>query len=533
MSRHPRPSKYTQSSPPPDIESIRGKDLREIRIHEQFDVIRYEARELKRWGNAFEVFLNYMAPAITSYQLNLQLRQAMTESNSRGWSQAPPTSSAPVAAESTTAIPAKPLPAHDFNRDEITAIGHAIAMMVRYAPSPSEANVIYMFYLQKCTPPILSDDTINHCLVSLIYLYNNVRNNTELQLQGVDLVRVALERGIGLEGYKAVKQRECWKKKPERILNNVSHNILWSANLQISEDGKKLEPLVKQQQQSSQAPPYRKPYETPENRGRGRPQYHSRPPQYARPPQQRQGGVTDHPPNEGSSWKHGPHTHPASQANRSNPSAHGASDPVELRNADDPQQPDPSLNHPTQKQQQQQQRPSSSSSSQARPQPRPQASQDHATDDVEETYHAEPSHPNRRKSLKTFKDYKDKNRSFNEAKSKDEDDIDQYSYYRSSGPSDGNQAHPPSSDNGEDRGQTSRRSGKRDIKFVPASSTHARPQGQDSNSNDACVEEGSRTMKANPTRKDGAKARVDEVAEEIALTGKKIEALRLNGPQDE
>ncbi|KAF9990643.1 hypothetical protein BGZ65_000935, partial [Modicella reniformis] len=79
--------------------------------------------------------------------------------------------------------------------EDVKLLRWSISCLVRYAPSVSESRTVYMFLL-KLDPPLRDDTTVNHCLGSLIYQYN-IERNPEVRKQGVDFVRIALQRGMG------------------------------------------------------------------------------------------------------------------------------------------------------------------------------------------------------------------------------------------------------------------------------------------------------------------------------------------------
>ncbi|CAO3567727.1 unnamed protein product [Mortierella alpina] len=123
----------------------------------------------------------------------------------------------------------------------------SIASLVRYAHSPEDSNTIFLFYLQS-EPPVREDRTIDRCLINLIYRYAQSKDVTE-RSKGLDLIHLALHRGIGLPTYNAFNNAKAsWhhqnKKRDEGILTSVSRPILNIHKLRISADGRTLEPNV-------------------------------------------------------------------------------------------------------------------------------------------------------------------------------------------------------------------------------------------------------------------------------------------------
>ncbi|KAG0267179.1 hypothetical protein DFQ27_009083 [Actinomortierella ambigua] len=201
--------------------------------------------------------------------------------------------------EAPAAMPPKMKLNRELTAQEMQWIQFAISALVRYAPGPLEANRVYMFFLQQCRAPLRDDRTINHCLVSLIYQYAQVKGNDPLLAQGLDLIQVALDRGVGLPSYEAtpsVSQRQRrihYEKELQRqgktvkpnnnsILASVSRPILRYHRLRISEDGRTLvelppwQPPPYQQQQQQQQASYRAPYH----------QHQHQQPRYQQPNQQ-------------------------------------------------------------------------------------------------------------------------------------------------------------------------------------------------------------------------------------------------------
>ncbi|KAF9991920.1 hypothetical protein BGZ65_012932, partial [Modicella reniformis] len=134
----------------------------------------------------------------------------------------------------------------------------SISSMVRYAPSVSESRTVFMFLL-KLKPPLRTEETINHCLGSLIFQYNTDRNQ-EVRKLGVDFVYVALQRGMGALEYDApTRFSRPARNVRETFLASISCNVLRARGVQISEDGLSLEP-------SPHLPP-RRPQNTPAPNG--------------------------------------------------------------------------------------------------------------------------------------------------------------------------------------------------------------------------------------------------------------------------
>lgn len=122
-----------------------------------------------------------------------------------------------------------------FSADEIRHLQWSIANLVRYAPCPDESRIVYMFYL-RCDPPFRDEYTTNHCLASLIYVYGQSRDPA-VRVQGLDLITIALDRGMGLPGSGGAPRGTAG----QTLLANVSIPILKQVKLRISDDGRVLE----------------------------------------------------------------------------------------------------------------------------------------------------------------------------------------------------------------------------------------------------------------------------------------------------
>ncbi|KAG0013143.1 hypothetical protein BGZ81_001208, partial [Podila clonocystis] len=198
------------------IEEIETK--RAATLSELHSAIVQEVRNAKAWDNAWILFTDYLCPAIIMSQERQQQEQG-----------------------------------HDrltLSENDIRMIQFSISAMVRYAPSTDESNAVYVFFLQQCVPPIRDDATINNCLVSLIYQYAQAKDQ-EIQARGLDLVKIALDRGVGQPSYSAHKNAHdhprhhrftAENSHKEHILVSVSRPILKLHQLRISTDGTTLEP---------------------------------------------------------------------------------------------------------------------------------------------------------------------------------------------------------------------------------------------------------------------------------------------------
>ncbi|GJJ72187.1 hypothetical protein EMPS_04544 [Entomortierella parvispora] len=257
---------------PINLHDIEKFDETRLRIRHLHFAITEEARQLKNWINAMAIFTSYLAPLILASQKNEVPAEAASSSATSKDSEAPPgtrhdedSSLVADVIRGDTALTAK----------DVNYIQYSISTMVRYAPSPAEANVIYMFFLQQCQLPIRNDDTIDTCLISLIYQYAQAKEDPELQDKGLDLIKVALERGIGLPSYQSRKSQpknRLQYPQKETILASVSKPILIRHSLQITEDGLALET--------------RQPQARPSPQRRQIPQTINTRPQQQQPPQQ-------------------------------------------------------------------------------------------------------------------------------------------------------------------------------------------------------------------------------------------------------
>ncbi|KAK3814390.1 MAG: hypothetical protein J3Q66DRAFT_346372 [Benniella sp.] len=232
----------------------------------------------RNWEAAYELFKNYLVVFVNAYQ-KAQASAAKTP----GALQTVVQIKDSVSLRDVQLKSAQPWKLQ-FSKGDIRNIQYALANLVRYAPTPEESRIVYMFYLQ-CDPPLRDDETINHCLVSLIYVYAQMRDR-EVQKQGLDFIEIALERNIGLPTYKAVGDNEsttaAWDANGS-LLGKVSGPILRLHGLQITADGRKLE-----QRPGFRPPPrnYQSPARYPH------PQYNRNPP---------------------SQWNHGAHQNPMPQ----------------------------------------------------------------------------------------------------------------------------------------------------------------------------------------------------------------------------
>ncbi|KAF9164254.1 hypothetical protein BGX21_000993 [Mortierella sp. AD011] len=225
-----------------EIESYNLSSAERIKIFHLHHAIVTEVRDNRNWNSALKLFTTYLAPIIVASQKAVAaaggtIPAVPGSNNNRKY---PPESSRMIDFDEKHNSNFK----KQLNDEDIRLIQYAISAMVRYAPSVTESNILYMFYLN-CQPPIRCDETIDKCLVSLIYQYAN--SDQEHQAKGKDLIEVALNRGIGLPDYKSVASRKqkMFGIKPKNdtgILRNVSEPILRLLNLQISSDGRSLEP---------------------------------------------------------------------------------------------------------------------------------------------------------------------------------------------------------------------------------------------------------------------------------------------------
>ncbi|KAG0313735.1 hypothetical protein BG000_005761, partial [Podila horticola] len=194
-----------------EIETKRAATLSELH-----SAIVQEVRDAKVWANTWTLFTDYLCPAIIMSQERLQQQE---QGHGR----------------------------LTLSENDIRMIQFSISAMVRYAPSTAESNAVYVFFLQQCVPPIRDDPTINNCLVSLIYQYAQAKD-IEIQARGLDLVKIALDRGVGLPSYSGHSsahdnpRRRIFAAHKEHILVSVSRPILDIHQLRISADGTTLEP---------------------------------------------------------------------------------------------------------------------------------------------------------------------------------------------------------------------------------------------------------------------------------------------------
>ncbi|KAF8924026.1 hypothetical protein BGZ58_002258 [Dissophora ornata] len=221
---------------PSNLQEIESRGSEHIRIENLHWAITNEVREDQNWENAYKLFSVYLAPVILASQ-----KAAESSTSAHATSTSKLIEFEPDSEGNYT---------HEMTEQDSTLAQRSIAALVRYAPSPDESNIIYMFYLQ-CLPPFRNDDTINNCLISLIYRYAQVPD-PETKAKGLDLVKVALERGIGLPGYQAIKPvatRYRRQPLPDRqqnsILASVSMPILTLLNKAISDDGQSLVDYVR------------------------------------------------------------------------------------------------------------------------------------------------------------------------------------------------------------------------------------------------------------------------------------------------
>jgi len=220
------------------------------RIYHVHHAIVNEGRDRKNWDAAYELFRNYLVPFVNAYQ-KAQSIAAKTPGAFRTVVQTKDS----VSLREVQQKSAQPWKLQ-FSEADIRNIQWSIANLVRNAPTPEDSRVVYMFYLQS-DPPLRNDETINHCLVSLIYVYAQVRNRPEVQKQGLDFIEIALERGIGLPEYKAAGDSKpanaVWDANGS-ILGRVSAPILRLHGLRITADGRKLEQLPRFQSRNYQSP---------------------------------------------------------------------------------------------------------------------------------------------------------------------------------------------------------------------------------------------------------------------------------------
>ncbi|KAF9979289.1 hypothetical protein BGZ73_002558 [Actinomortierella ambigua] len=251
-----------EAASPPGVEAI-------------YKAIVEEVKWRHNWSNASQLFDGFLCPLILA---STPSGPAATGTDG-GDGDAERLSSSSSTGDGTSQ------PKMKLNREltaqEIQWIQWAISALVRYAPGPQEANRVYMFFLQQCRPPLRDDKTINHCLVSLIYQYAQVKGNDALMAQGLDLIQVALDRGVGLPTYEATpstsqRQRRMqfeknlqrqgkmvYHQQKDSILASVSRPILRYHHLRIAEDGQSLVELPQRPAPHARQPQasYRAPYQ--------------------------------------------------------------------------------------------------------------------------------------------------------------------------------------------------------------------------------------------------------------------------------
>lgn len=252
-----------------DIEDYDRSNM--LRVEHIHLAIVHEVRELKQWDNALTLLTSYLAPVMIASEKAIAAAAAAVSDDANTDSTPSPSSSSSSPTTTTTdraaagvgraaagvgrASSTTSAKFSDFVEDKTTGrytkqlggndirlIHFSICALVRYAPTPSDSNVVYMFYLQR-QPPVRDDETIDHCLISLIYQYAQVKGDPELQAKGLDLIKVALERGVGLPTYKSRNsgKNQNYRPQTESILVSVSRPILMRQKLQISQDGRTLE----------------------------------------------------------------------------------------------------------------------------------------------------------------------------------------------------------------------------------------------------------------------------------------------------
>ncbi|KAF9280257.1 hypothetical protein BGZ68_007353 [Mortierella alpina] len=216
------------------IQACAPEDILIAHIH---DAITQEVRDCKNWDNGLTLFTDYLGPVILGHQKAAADSSKASSKGKRAISK--PTSQRVVDfAEDESGQVHRTLSYRD-----IELVQMSIATLVRYANSPEDSNTIFLFYLQS-EPPVRDDPTIDRCLINLIYRYAQSKDVTE-RSKGLDLIHLALHRGIGLPTYNA---RSSWqhqhKKNDEGILTSVSRPILNIHKLRISADGRTLEHYV-------------------------------------------------------------------------------------------------------------------------------------------------------------------------------------------------------------------------------------------------------------------------------------------------
>ncbi|KAI1311030.1 hypothetical protein EDD11_003572 [Mortierella claussenii] len=239
------------------LESIRSMDPKTVSLKDIHCGIVHEARvlqyargphpppQLEHWRNAVTLFTEYLGPIILASQQAAAAVAAHKSSNAAndnsGTSQKTDIKDAKDVGKEWLSQNTRQLTTH-----EVVLAQWSISALVRYAPSPDESNRIYAFFLQQCQYPVRNDETINECLISLIYVYAQTRDDRELQAKGLDLITIALERGLGLETYapRAKKKGYQQHQQKEGILASVSKPILILLGLRIAPDGRTLVPSV-------------------------------------------------------------------------------------------------------------------------------------------------------------------------------------------------------------------------------------------------------------------------------------------------
>ncbi|KAG0209190.1 hypothetical protein BGX28_010477 [Mortierella sp. GBA30] len=228
---------------PMSLSSLQAYKPEEIRVEHIHFAILQEVRDEPNWANSLTLFTDYLAPVILASQKATEDEENEDPNTTNKGKGVP--GKKDVAAYSSRFVDfAEDASGKVHNRltpSDIRLVQYSIAALVRYAPSPEESNVIYLFYLQ-CDPPVRSDETIDNCLISLIYQYAQVKDNPSLQSKGLDLIKLALHRGIGLPTYNARRStKNQYRPQTGSILASVSKPILKLHNLQISADGRTLE----------------------------------------------------------------------------------------------------------------------------------------------------------------------------------------------------------------------------------------------------------------------------------------------------
>ncbi|KAF9982671.1 hypothetical protein BGZ65_002599 [Modicella reniformis] len=220
-----------------------------IHIGVVHSAIVYESRVAKNWKNACTIFKDYLVPFTNFYQ-----RAAENPGQGFHWR-----------VTLWDALQEDSYPRRVYE-DDIRLIRWSISSLVRYAPTVSESRIMFM-YLLKLKPPLRTEESINHCLGSLIYHYNQERD-LEVQKQGVDFVRIALKRGLGKLDYDtSTRNTNPARNGRDTFLNSVSYRVLKANRIQISDNGLSLELWTNQ--------PARRPQNTPTPQQSQEPQQHS------------------------------------------------------------------------------------------------------------------------------------------------------------------------------------------------------------------------------------------------------------------